>query len=628
MEAETVTMREAAYQSGSSEALFKALIQNSADIFLLTNPEFRISYISDAVTNILGYYPDELLNRDLHELIHPNDQPIVKSWKSDLQNIAATIPIEARVKTSIGDWITLEFSGKKLINDQSAESLIITCKNIQSKKIADQALMQAEQRLSLLLNNTKESFIILDSRLKVVSYNKAAQEHSPFFFKQELQSGLSFFDLIDATQMDEYIFLLDKATSGNEQHKDTTFTDDEGNLHIYSHVFRSLNLAEGEMGIFITSSNITEQKKAEKAQRESEEKFRSLIEYSFDAILILDANAVITYASPSVINLIGYEPEELVGRNGFEFVYPDDIPQVQQKLGSIINNEDETYADYRSITKTGELKWLEAKGKNMFENSHIQGVLVSCRDITQRKQLLEEQYSLTNELTKYNKDLQQFSFITSHNLRAPVANLMSLLSLYNRQKLDDPFNAELLNKFDECTHQLNSTLNDLINVLVIRANPNADTEYVRFGDIAELTRRNVQSLLKAAEGEMQTDFSSIEGTEYNRVHLESIFLNLISNSIKYASPDRKLQIKISSEITPEGVRLIFTDNGLGIDLNRYGDRLFGLYQRFHAGKQGKGLGLYMIKSQILASGGSIKVDSEPGKGTSFYVHLNHKRIDS
>lgn len=627
MEAEPVTMREAAYQSGNSEALFKALIQNSADIFLLTNLDFRISYISDAVTNILGYYPDELLNRDLLELIHPNDQQIVKSWKSDLKN-SVTIPIEVKVKTSIGDWITLEFSGKKLMNDQSAEVLIITCKNIQSKKIADLALMQAEQRLSLLLNNTKESFIILDSRLKVVSYNKAAQEHSPFFFKQELQSGLSFFELIDAAQMDDYIFLLDKATSGIEQHKDTTFNDDEGNLHIYSHVFRSLQLAEGEMGIFITSSNITEQKKAEKAQRESEEKFRSLIEYSFDAILILDANAVITYASPSVINLVGYEPEELVGRSGFEFVYPDDIPQVQQKLGSIINNEDETYADYRSITKTGELKWLEAKGKNMFENSHIRGVLVSCRDITQRKQLLEEQYSLTNELTKYNKDLQQFSFITSHNLRAPVANLMSLLSLYNRQKLDDPFNAELLNKFDECTHQLNSTLNDLINVLVIRSNPNADTEYVRFGDIAELTRRNVQSLLKAAEGELQTNFSVVEGTEYNRVHLESIFLNLISNSIKYASPDRKLQISISSEITPEGVRLIFTDNGLGIDLNRYGDRLFGLYQRFHAGKQGKGLGLYMIKSQILASGGSIKVDSEPGKGTSFYVHLKHKRIES
>jgi PAS domain S-box-containing protein len=628
MEIEAIAMREAEYNVGKSEALFRALVQNSADIFFLVTSDFHLTYISDAITKVLGYYPDELADTPLLELIHSDDQHEIKALLHKLSTHQLLLPVEVRMKTSIGNWNYVEISGNNLLLDDEVNAIVITCRDIKAKKIADQALMQTEHRLSLLLNNTKESFIILDNRLQVVSYNKAAQEHSPFFFRQELQSGLSFFELIDPLVVDEYRVLLSKVISGVEQEKDTEFQDGSGELHIYCHVFRALDLGLDGSGIFITSSNITEQRKAEKALKESEEKFKAIIEYSFDAVVIIDENAVVQYASPSVTNLIGFAPEDLIGRSGFDFIYHEDIPHVEQKLASIINYQDETYADYRSLTKEGTLKWLEAKGKNMFQNPHIGGVLVSFRDITQRKQMLEEQYALTNELTKYNKDLQQFSFITSHNLRAPVANLMSLLALYNRQKMEDPFNAELLVKFDECTHQLNETLNDLINVLVVRANPNADTEYIKFADVAELTRRNVQALLKAADAEFFTNFSLAEGVEYNKIHLESIFINLVSNAIKYASPERRLAIRIHSEKTEEGVRLTFSDNGIGIDLNRYGDRIFGLYQRFHSGKQGKGLGLYMIKSQILASGGSIKVASEPGKGTSFFVHLKRSGIAS
>ncbi len=619
-------MREAEYHLASTEALFKALFHNSQDIFLLAGSDMGITYINNSVTKVLGYYPNEIVGGSILQIVHQEDQNILKTWMHQLVSNDSAPPVEVRMKNLVGTLQYVEVSGTNMLQNEQVNAIVIICKDIQAKKIADEALKQTEQRLSLLLNNTKESFIILDSRLRVISYNKSAQEHSPFFFRQELQSGLSFFDLTDPAEANEYILLLDMAVSGIEQERDTEFKDEAGELHIYCHVFRSLDLGEVGSGIFITSTNITEQRKAEKAQKESEEKFKAIIEYSFDAVVIINENAVIQYASPSVTNLIGFDPEELVGKNGFEFIYHEDISYVQEKLASIIKDYDETYADYRSITKDGGLKWVEAKGKNMVDNKHIAGILVSFRDITERKQMFEEQNALTNELTKYNKDLQQFSFITSHNLRAPVANLMSLLTLFNRQKMDDSFNIELLDKFDECTHQLNDTLNDLINVLVIRANPNVDTEYVRFVDVTELTRRNVQSLLKAAGGELLSDFSAIEGTEYNRIHMESIFLNLVSNAIKYASPDRKLQISISSEKTDEGVRLTFTDNGIGIDLNRYGDRIFGLYQRFHSGKQGKGLGLYMIKSQILASGGSIKVISEPDKGSSFFIHLKNQDI--
>lgn len=621
---ETTSKRESEEAVKKSEALFKALVQNSTDIFILTDRYFRLNYVSDAVNGILGFDPAELSGRAGFDLVHPDDKEMFAVWLAQLLEKPSTAaPIEFRARNVIGTWIYLEAKGQNMLDDEQVASLVINCRNIQANKVADQALVQAEQRLTMLLNNTKESFIILNGQLRITAYNKAAQEHSPFFFNTEIQSGLSLLELIDPAEAEFYLGMLEKVLEGREMENDTSFTDPEGKLHIYHHSYRSLSM-EGGKGIFITSTDITEKRIAELALRENEEKFKTIIEYSFDAVVIVDAKGIVSYASPSIVSLTGYDQEDLIGKSGFEFMHPDDVPEIQRKLQSVVNENEETYADYRSINKDGSLKWIEAKGKNMLSNRHIQGVLVSLRDISERKHMMEEQTVLANELMKYNKDLQQFSFITSHNLRAPVANLISLLSLYNHEAPADPFNEQLMDKFRECTEKLNETLNDLINVLVIRSRPNADREFVTFSAVTTQVKKNVESLLAQSGGQILTDFTEADGVEYNRVHLESIFLNLISNSIKYRSPDRPLQIQIRSEKLGPATRLSFTDNGIGIDLDRYGDRIFGLYQRFHSGKDGKGLGLYMIKSQITASGGKIEVQSLPGIGTTFSVYLRNQ----
>jgi PAS domain S-box-containing protein len=618
---ETTQKREAEEAVKKSEALFKALVQNSADVFLLTDNLFRVTYVSDAFQTILGHSADSLVGKVGFGLIHPDDQEIIAVWLAGLMERPSSMkPVEFRAKHVTGHWVYLEAMGQNMLQDKQVASLVFTMRNIQAKKVADHALVNAEQRLTLLLNNTKESFIMLDNNNIVIAYNKAAQEHSPYFFKTELQSGLSLFELADLSENEAFSDILQKLKEKNESSIDTSFTDSNEKLHIYHHIFRRLGNS-ADQGIFITSSDITERRLAEIALKENEEKFKTIIEYSFDAVVIIDEHANIIYASPSITNLLGYDPDELIGRNGFDFVYQDDAAGVKEKLHSIIEHVGETYADYRSTTKSGELKWLEAKGKNMFDNRHIRGILVSLRDISERKRMLEEQTKLTDELVKYNKDLQQFSFITSHNLRAPVANLISLLALYNNENAADPINMEVMKRLHECTGKLNDTLNDLVNVLVIRSKPNADLEYVKFETVLDHVRNDVHSLLDAAKGNIGFDFSECEGVVYNKVHLESIFLNLISNSIKYAAPERPLDIYIRSAKTTHGVKVEFIDNGIGIDIERYGDRIFGLYQRFNASKEGKGLGLYMINSQITASGGKIEVQSELGNGSTFTVYF-------
>lgn len=169
--------------------------------------------------------------------------------------------------------------------------------------------------------------------------------------------------------------------------------------------------------------------------------------------------------------------------------------------------------------------------------------------------------------------------------------------------------------------QLNQTLNDLVNVLVIKSNNNIEKEAISLTGIFIQVKKNIESLLTDKKGTIEANFSAIDELQYNRIHIESIFLNMISNAIRYSSPDRRLKIKIKSYKQENWVVVEFGDNGLGMDLNRYGDRLFGLYQRFHGNVEGKGLGLYMTRSQVIAMGGKIEVESEPGKGTTFKIYF-------
>ncbi len=195
--------------------------------------------------------------------------------------------------------------------------------------------------------------------------------------------------------------------------------------------------------------------------------------------------------------------------------------------------------------------------------------------------------------------------------------------MYDKENPAEPFNKILIEKFEESTQQLNTTLNDLLNVLVLKSQTHTSAELLGFEDVFQHTINNLQSLIAREGAVIHPDFSLVDTIQCNKIHLESIFQNLISNAIKYRSPNRQPIIWVSSSLEDRWIVLTFTDNGIGIDLQRYKDRMFGLYQRFHAGKEGKGLGLYMIKAQVTAMGGKIEVDSELGKGTSFKVYLKY-----
>ncbi|MNF82499.1 Cell-division control histidine kinase PdhS [compost metagenome] len=256
----------------------------------------------------------------------------------------------------------------------------------------------------------------------------------------------------------------------------------------------------------------------------------------------------------------------------------------------------------------------------IFNNEGVISHWISIqRDITDEKKLETEKEHLIRELTQNNKDLKQFSYITSHNLRAPLSNLIGLLNLIEDIPVDNPELQEIIAGFTKSTHLLNETINDLVKVIIIKDNPSMQKEEVSLKEVFENVFSQLSFQIELHKPIIKLKFDRVPLLNTNKAYIESILLNLLTNSIKYKSENRKLKISITAEQIDHQAILTFKDNGIGIDLERNRDKVFGLYQRFHNYPDSKGLGLYLVKSQVETMGGTISIDSEVNKGTTFTI---------
>lgn len=227
------------------------------------------------------------------------------------------------------------------------------------------------------------------------------------------------------------------------------------------------------------------------------------------------------------------------------------------------------------------------------------------------KQVLEK-------LQKSNKRLEEFAYVAAHNLRAPVVNLTSLVELYKPQKKGE----DIFQHIRSTTNQLNDILNDLIELVTLNK-PVTDKKKILFSDLLELIKSSIKEELTAAGASIKTNLK-VPAVIYPYSHLHSILLNLLTNAAKYRCPERKSLIKISTSKAGDMLCLSVADNGIGINLEKYGDKLFRAFQRLHPGEvKGKGLGLYIIKLQVESLGGKVEVQSSPGKGSVFKVYIKN-----
>jgi signal transduction histidine kinase len=237
------------------------------------------------------------------------------------------------------------------------------------------------------------------------------------------------------------------------------------------------------------------------------------------------------------------------------------------------------------------------------------------------KKKARDLYVSNQELVSHNIQLQQFSFITAHNLRSPVARILGLINLLHLPYVDDQEREFILYQIQKTGYDLDQVIKDLSVILDIKKGLTENYEAISIIETIHKVKALLQTELERNNVQLTVSVDVEDIVLGLTAYLESIFFNLLSNAIKYRSPERLPHITISTKKNEDHISIIISDNGLGIDLANYENKLFGMYQRFHFHTEGKGLGLHLVKTQVESMGGKISVESELNIGTTFTIVL-------
>ncbi|PBQ32665.1 hypothetical protein CNR22_13080 [Sphingobacteriaceae bacterium] len=369
--------------------------------------------------------------------------------------------------------------------------------------------------------------------------------------------------------------------------------------------------------------------------KRKEEEYRlklleSIITHANDAVMILEPgenNSTIIYVNQAMVKITGYSKEEIIGQSPDIFLGPRTDSEEVTKMKVALKNHQHFSSEIIKQSKDGRSYWT---GIDIAPVTDISGktshMIAIERDITSRKVQEQEREKLIFELIQNNKDLRQFSYITSHNLRGPIANLLGLTNLLDTYKVEDPTLSRIMDGIKKAASNFDETIKDLSTVLNIKDRPSIPKENIELETIHCKTLEQCRILLDESKAQVIWDFSKAKTVFFNKAYIESIFSNLLTNAIKYRLKSVPLLIDVSSEETSEDVIVKYKDNGRGMDLGLHREKVFGLYQRFHDNTEGKGLGLFLVKSQLEAMGGSIDIDSRINEGTLFTLRFKKVHI--
>jgi PAS domain S-box-containing protein len=339
-------------------------------------------------------------------------------------------------------------------------------------------------------------------------------------------------------------------------------------------------------------------------------------ELTHDLLCVAGYDGYFKRINPAVSKLLGYTNEELFARPINDFIYIEDQKITASYRHNLTKDIPLLNFENRYVTKSGEIVWLAWTSMPVDSERMVYAI---AKNITHKKKLEEDRNLLIANLTTINKDLKQLNYTASHDLRTPVGNLLSVFSLLDVSKIQDEETLGFIDILKEATENLKTTLNNYVDVLIQKDNMQVMVEEINLDDSLNVVLQSLNSLIKDSKATVNFDFSRVRRIKFNKSYLESIFLNLLTNSIKYASPDSHPEISICSKRANGVNQIIFADKGQGFDMDKVKDKIFGFNQKFHDTGDSKGLGLYLVYNHITSLGGHVTVNSKLNEGAEFVI---------
>jgi len=465
-----------------------------------------------------------------------------------------------------------------------------------------------------VIDSMNESLIMLTDHLKIMHANKGF--YSTFRVSPHETEGFELFEIMnsawDIPELREQLHLL--------QGRNIPFTHLEltrdfpkvGRKTIWVKADKCQMKEGDESIIFLAVQDITEQKRMEEHLKGNEERLHLLIKNASDIITVLDENGLITYESPAIEPVLGYRPDERIGRSihNDSIVHPDDryikIGLLQKAITSPTQN---ISGEFRLRHKNGSYRTMDAIFNNMLDNKKINGIIATYRDVTERKSL------------EQHKD--EFIAIASHELKTPVTSLKAYLQILEESvaKKNNIQSSDLLIKINKQVDRLGVLIKDLLDFTRIEGgNLKYRQEQYELNELVVEIVGEVQFTTR--QHKIYTQLSRPVLITGDRYRTGQVLTNLLNNAIKY-SPQTD-RIIVSTKVDKQTIIVSIQDFGIGIEQEfqaKVFDRFFRLKETEHYHFPGLGLGLYIAAEFVKRQGGNIWLTSELGKGSIFYFQL-------
>lgn len=399
-------------------------------------------------------------------------------------------------------------------------------------------------------------------------------------------------------------------------------------LLYHNHLFNGMS---GYPYIIGFAQDITNRIKTEEALKTSIDTFSNAFKYSAIGMALVSTEGKWLEVNDAICAITGYSKQELIQLSFQDITHPDDLAADLNLVKQMLSKEIDTYnLEKRYITKSGNIVWALLTVSLVWNADDTPKFFISqIKDITERRQLTDELNRKNKELeaikdSLLNKvsQLEEFSYIVAHNVRGPVKSIQMLGEvLQSADTQNMAFNkTDATNLIVDTTVSLLESLETLLSIAQIRMHKQIESEDCIISDTIETVCSQLHGVIleKRANIQQQIEIGHIH---FPKAYLENILYNLISNALKYSKSNIPPQITIASKIENDKTVLSIKDNGLGIDLEKYGDRVFKLNEYFHHGYDSKGIGLYLVKTQVESMGGTITVQSKVNEGSEFIIAI-------
>ncbi len=600
------------------------VMDSSVDVICAVDADGIFLKVSAASKTVWGYTPEELIGTPIFKLVYQEDLEKTRVSSKTVMSGNQLNHFENRYVRKDGTLVTLEWNARWDAKDQIRYGV---ARDVSEKKRLQDAIENERQRFYDLFSDAPSSMGVLNGPdhvfeivnplyLELIGKKNVIGKTVKEVLPEAVDQG--FIDILDSVyktgktfSSSEMLIKLDTLGTGQLVDKYLNF--------MYQAHRTEKNIIDG---ILFFAIDVTEQVVLRRKIEDSESKLKqaqSLLRISNWEIDLI--NYINTW-SDECYDIIGWKREDLEPslQAFLSLIHPDDFELANARVVETFQTYDAGSFSARIQTKIGDIKYVYCEWKFEFDINakpiRIYGIL---QDITERKIAEEELTKITNDLFQRNRDLEQFTFIISHNLRAPAANIMGFTEYLQDDTTTPQEQKELLKGLATSVSGLDTIIKDINSILQAKREINDKKETIRFSNIVTNVINSIGNTIDKHHVTIKTDFDEVDEIFSLKVYLHSIFYNLISNSIKYRSLDKQTLIEIKSKRDKDKIILTFKDNGLGIDLNKKGDKVFGLYQRFHNHVEGKGMGLFMVKTQVEAIGGKISVASELQKGSEFTI---------